>query len=262
MASREISSQIIKECVEGYIGLLSVFDKNYHKFTYKKTEFKFEFVNFRTYTEQRDSIIGDEFGRENIKIERFDFDADYDAFLDIGAHFGVYSVVVGLLNPNMTIHSFEPTRYNYDILKRNIGRNNLEKKVFPHQKVVSNVSGTIDFYQDTNFEGSTRDTLIPPDSANEFEKSELQSVKASDFLSENEYEKVFLKIDAEGAEDAIVEDILENFEGQVNGLLEIHSDRLENSGRNILNSLDASGYNIECVKKHPKTNRAYIFDKI
>jgi FkbM family methyltransferase len=260
--SRGMKKNIIKSLVDYYIRAFEMINKNYHAFSYKNYEFKFNYEDFRTFTEQRDVINGSVFGRENISISLFEHLDNYDTFIDIGAHFGIYSVICAKLNPDLQVHAFEPTEYNVHALKKNLERNGIQNNVCVHEKVVSNESGSVTFHQDLDFEGSTRDTLNPPSEANdEFDTIDIQSIRISEFLKENEYHAPFIKIDVEGAEDLILDDMITNYGDKVEGIIEVHSDRFEHGEDEVLDRLRNAGYELVCIKEKPRTNRAYHFTK-
>lgn len=54
-------------------------------------------------------------------------------FIDVGAHYGFYSLLAGLWNPNLQIVSFEPVPQIYAALRKNIEFNGLEQRVAAHQ---------------------------------------------------------------------------------------------------------------------------------
>ena len=60
--------------------------------------------------------------------------------LDLGANVGLYATYVSSQNPTATIYCFEPSNSNYQILKYNIRRNNVNAKLY--QAAVSVEKGT------------------------------------------------------------------------------------------------------------------------
>lgn len=54
--------------------------------------------------------------------------SECDLILDIGAYSGVYTVETAILNPNSTIHSFEPNSEIFRNLRKNIEVNKLENR--------------------------------------------------------------------------------------------------------------------------------------
>jgi len=61
-------------------------------------------------------------------------------FIDIGAHYVYYTVLVGTRHPDCNIIAFEPVPENFDILKRNVALNKL-KNTELHNVAVSNSDG-------------------------------------------------------------------------------------------------------------------------
>jgi len=62
-----------------------------------------------------------------------------DVFVDIGANFGLYTVLVGGNNPSVEIISFEPAPKTYMSLRENIRLNELDKRVQVWPVALSNV---------------------------------------------------------------------------------------------------------------------------
>lgn len=67
-------------------------------------------------------------------------------FVDVGANYGVYSILGGLWNPNLRVVAFEPVPEIYQALTRNIALNSLEKQVTAHQIALGDHTGTATFY--------------------------------------------------------------------------------------------------------------------
>jgi glycosyltransferase involved in cell wall biosynthesis len=67
---------------------------------------------------------------------------DGSVFIDIGAHYGYYTLLIGSQKPKCRILSFEPVTENVEILKKNVVLNNL-MNVEIHQEAVSNTTDTV-----------------------------------------------------------------------------------------------------------------------
>ncbi|HET6847025.1 MAG TPA: FkbM family methyltransferase, partial [Anaerolineales bacterium] len=61
------------------------------------------------------------------------------AFIDVGAHYGYFDVVVGRSNPACKILAFEPVPANAEILRRNLALHGISGEV--HQAAVSDKPG-------------------------------------------------------------------------------------------------------------------------
>jgi len=73
-----------------------------------------------------DALISKDLQKEHIWqteitsfIQTFEFKKHNPIFLDIGAHVGYFSLLVANLNPNIIVHSFEPSSNIYPLLQEN-----------------------------------------------------------------------------------------------------------------------------------------------
>jgi hypothetical protein len=60
--------------------------------------------------------------------------------LDCGANIGIFSLWVHQLSPKSQIYSFEPTKSTFEILKKNIKENNLEKFIHSFNMALGDMS--------------------------------------------------------------------------------------------------------------------------
>ena len=67
-------------------------------------------------------------------------------FLDIGANQGIFSLAAGKNLHCKKVLAFEPVSDIYNILKKNIAINKLEKTVIPHKVAISNKFGQGNHY--------------------------------------------------------------------------------------------------------------------
>lgn len=259
---KQVPEPIAHAGANAYILLNRILTRNYHKFEYSGREFRYEYRDYRTFTELHGAIRSDETTDEGAPLNLFDLE-DRDIALDIGAHFGLHTVLLAVLNPDIPVYAFEPTEDNVDVLKHNMKANNLgAPRVQVYQKAVTNHDSTVTFYQDREFQGSTRDTIHPPsetDSA--FERVKVDAVSLSSLLNKNEFARPFLKIDAEGAELEILEDLTRSYEGDAEGIVEIHADRIDGGEGRILDLLEDGGYVYDIVEDESSDRRTYSFWK-
>lgn len=64
-------------------------------------------------------------------------------FIDIGAHYGFYSILIGRENPNINLLAFEPVPENFEILKRNLSLNQITGHLF--NSALSDTDGEFTF---------------------------------------------------------------------------------------------------------------------
>lgn len=124
-----------------------------------------------------------------------------DIFLDIGTHHGFYTLLVHrLLKECGTIHSFEPTKLHFNILKKNIKNKN---NIHINKLALYSKEGNLQFYEhgrgsstiDKNFFNQT----------NNFKHEKFNEIKVKRTTLDQYCERLnikptFLKIDVEGAE--------------------------------------------------------------
>jgi len=67
-------------------------------------------------------------------------------FVDVGANYGLYSILGALWNPNLRVVAFEPLTPIYECLRKNIAINHLEDRITCENLALSNRSGSATFY--------------------------------------------------------------------------------------------------------------------
>ncbi|MEI8364144.1 MAG: FkbM family methyltransferase [archaeon] len=128
-----------------------------------------------------------------------------DIVIDIGGYHGLYSIAISrAVGPSGKIYVFEPNPDSFRILKENIQENNI-KNIISINKAVYNKSGPFRFFKKKagsrivarSFKTNTKDSLIT-----------VQAITLSEFIRTNHINKIdFIKMDAEGSEVEITEDI-------------------------------------------------------
>ena len=126
---------------------------------------------------------------------------DGSVFIDIGAHYGYYTLLIGSQKPDCRILSFEPVPENAEILKKNIALNGL-RNVEIHQAAVSNTAGTRSLHVtqascNCGFHGH-------PGSGN-IKEIEVETVRLESLLHEIGDHDVTIKIDTAGHELYVLE---------------------------------------------------------
>ena len=119
---------------------------------------------------------------------------DESVFIDIGAHYGYYTLLIGSQKPQCRILSFEPVPENAEILKKNIALNGL-RNVEIHQAAVSNSTGRRSLHitpasDNCGFHGH-------PNSRN-IKEIEVETVRLESFLHEIGDRDVTIKIGTQG----------------------------------------------------------------
>lgn len=127
---------------------------------------------------------------------------------DCGAHIGMATIFFKWVYPDSTIYSFEPDKQTFSILKKNILCNKL-KKIKLFNLALTNKGGLINFFTDLRH-GSAL-TMSTSYERNPKDKIKVRSQKLSSFIERNNIDKIdLLKLDIEGSEREVIEDLASN----------------------------------------------------
>ncbi|MDY6969976.1 MAG: FkbM family methyltransferase [Spirochaetota bacterium] len=135
-----------------------------------------------------------------------------EIFYDVGANIGIYSLYAASLFPQMDIYAFEPFKINYDRLFINVELNQYSR-IYPFLTAISDEVKIVDFYTKSNVAGSSGGQLYAPvsDKGRIFKSSDVLEVITTTldsftdrFLSKNNEEPTYIKIDVDGLEHKIV----------------------------------------------------------
>lgn len=126
-----------------------------------------------------------------------------DVFVDVGAHFGYFSLLASRLVPEGAVFSFEASGNNFDLLKRNVGKTDNIRTV---HNAVSDSNEPVEFYE-LPVVYSEYNTTEPEQFQKEGwylkirpEKKMVVAVTLDKFLTDNHLRPAIIKIDVEGAE--------------------------------------------------------------
>ena len=133
---------------------------------------------------------------------------DYDAFFDIGANIGTYSVMLG--KKGMKGFAFEPIKTNFDALHINLILNQLEDKVNIYNIALGAQSKHATFTFDLINTGASHLMGIELEDDHPFRTEMVESdiVPLDDFLPQlklNESDRILMKIDVEGMEAQVLQ---------------------------------------------------------
>ena len=136
------------------------------------------------------------------------------SFIDIGANTGYYSLLAAKANHSIVVHAFEPASGPYHFLNENIGINDLNDRVFPHELALSDRQGKVEFFEIIN----------PVDTFAQFNLSGVGGLKKTHETQEQSVRKTVLahtldeystklqiksydliKVDTEGTENLVLE---------------------------------------------------------
>jgi FkbM family methyltransferase len=193
----------------------------------------------------------------------------HDALIDVGAHFGLYSVILGVLNPELPLYSFEPSPYNAEICRENIEANHIDGEVFEAAVGRSNSRAQLNMRTRPGnglqfFNSTIAHSIVTEKEDMKNDSSVTVPTRAlSSFCAEQGICHPFVKIDAEGAEHRIVNDLLNEADiDGISGIVELHPDLIPDSegyAHEILFWFEQEGIDFECVKSHNPSRPAYYF---
>lgn len=156
--------------------------------------------------------------------------------IDCGSNIGISVLFFKLLYPNAEILAFEPSNKNFQLLKKNIEDNQL-KNIKLEKSALYNKEGKIRFYDSASIISKIAENSM----TNNFD--EVDAVLLSDYIDR----KVdFLKMDIEGAEGAVFEDLnnKNKFEMIDKMIIEYHySD--SNKLSKVIKILEENNYNYQ-----------------
>jgi FkbM family methyltransferase len=121
-----------------------------------------------------------------------------DVALDIGAHIGLFTVVMArLVGPEGKVFSFEPTPATREALKRTVTLNRCDDRTEVRAEAVTDRTGEATFF-DTDDLVSNANSLVATDRHRS--GFAVRTVSVDEFLSRHHLSAGCLKIDVEGAE--------------------------------------------------------------
>jgi FkbM family methyltransferase len=186
-------------------------------FTYLKINFK-SLVLSKFFKFKSENIMGFKISTLNYSDLRFLFEevfykneyfikinSEKPIIFDCGANIGFATIFLKWVYPDSEIYSFEPDKKTFDLLSKNVGQNNL-KNVHLFNCAVSNFDGQIDFYNDVDNPGSLLMSTKPERTS--MNVAQVKSISISSFMTSHNIESLdLLKIDIEGSEKEVVEDL-------------------------------------------------------
>lgn len=160
----------------------------------------------------KDSTLSQDLHKGNFEFHEIKFISSFlqsgDAFIDVGANIGYFSVVASRSVGTGSVHSFEPTKKTYKRLLESIDLNKT-KNIYPHKVALSDVKERREFT--TSNDGfDAYNSLGVPSQGIDFSKETLTTVTLDAFLKEqNIATPTLIKIDVEGWEIPVIKGMKE-----------------------------------------------------
>jgi FkbM family methyltransferase len=126
-----------------------------------------------------------------------------DIVWDAGAHAGATTYFLAkAVGPEGCVYAFEPDEANYKYLLQNIELHHLTN-VIPVKKALSGQSGTVKFQSDGTMSSAIRSTMLYSERGTTVE---VEAISLEDACREFGSVPMFVKMDIEGAEAAVIEE--------------------------------------------------------
>ena len=128
-------------------------------------------------------------------------------FIDVGAHYGYFSLIASDIVKDGKVYSFEPSSKNFNILKRNVSS---ITNVTIFKKAVSQGNTPIAFYEFDNLHSEYNSTQISQFENEDWFKAikpnmqKIDSISLSTFCTDNSIYPYIIKIDVEGFENEVI----------------------------------------------------------
>ncbi len=173
------------------------------------------------------------------------------AVIDVGAHIGIYTLLASSrVGPNGHVFSFEPTPTTFDLLRENVGRTAFRPWVNLHQNAVSDKTGRLSFA--ISKDSSRNNSLFFDAQAERQEIVEVETVVLDQTIPEGQRVDL-VKIDAEGAEPAVIRGMVRILERNPDILLFMeyapeHIQRAGESAEALLRQLAGMGFRFYVIR--------------
>ena len=167
--------------------------------------------------------------------------------IDAGSNIGIATLFFKSKYPSANILSFEPDPYNFAILKKNIAINNI-KNVKVVNAALAKQSGVTSFYGEIDKNADTRGNSIINAWGNQRTTSKTITVKAVKLSSYIKSTVDFLKLDIEGAEQQVLEELGDKLRLIKHLIIEVHETKniyFENNLTIICQILKDYGFELE-----------------
>ena len=172
-------------------------------------------------------------------VEDFEINTN-DTVIDIGAHIGLFSLLVSQLCKTGKILSFEPVSENFDLLVSNLKLNHIEN-ILPFNMAVSKNSGRLDLF--LNNDQSAHSIFSKSSESISAESTSLQKIFDENKISSCK----LLKLDCEGAEYQIIDSLPSEYLDKIqNIVMEYHlADTKPELVKSLILKIENAGFKIK-----------------
>jgi len=191
---------------------------------------------------------------------------DNSVFVDVGAHYGYYSVLASKAKKNVEVVSIEPVEENFKILEKNIKLNNVEKSTI-YNMAISDKNSIREF----NVTEASDSAGFYNHPLTKSKKKIQVKTRSLDSLLKNK--KVdFIKIDVEGHEISVLSGMKKTISDnkKLKILIEFNPKILENAGfkpEDLITKIEGYGFEVYLIDETKRryyrlTNNINSWDKI
>lgn len=118
--------------------------------------------------------------------------------VDVGANFGLYTVLLGRCETVKTVDAFEPVRRTFNQLGANVYANRLDHKVSQHRCALGAENGDAVIKLAPGDSVLSRIALLETDTPDRYTETERITIHRGDDVLSHENELLYIKIDVEG----------------------------------------------------------------
>jgi FkbM family methyltransferase len=183
------------------------------------------------------TIIFDEiFVHHNYDLSKVPFEPS--AVVDCGAHIGMFSLLAAANFPQANLYAFEPDPSNAEMIRRQVQANRLRVELF--EAAVSTAAGEGSFILGNSHSGRLSGIAAPNS-----RRIQVRLIDFPDFVARLKGGRLLLKLDVEGAEDALVPILMSRLPSQCAVYFETHSG--EAGWKSIATQFSANGFVVEQI---------------
>lgn len=134
-------------------------------------------------------------------------------FIDVGAHYGYYSILAAKAYPEIKIVSVEPIEENLQILQRNLELNCIDmERVNIIGAAISSKSGAATICKS---EASDNCSMFPHPASETLTRIEVSTVSLDQIIASYKAKRVFIKIDTDGHELEVFKGLSESLNSEL-----------------------------------------------
>ena len=193
--------------------------------------------------------------------------ASCELFIDVGAHYGYYSILASKANPAIKIVSVEPMEENVSILNKNIELNCIQsEQITIINSAVSSENGTAMFFKS---EASDNCSLYPHPSSGTLAQIAVSTVSLDHIISSHGASRIFIKTDTDGHDLEVLKGLAESLHSdrEITILFEMNPKMLKIAGTSsaeLLEYLDKLGFRMFAVDdfRRREIGRASCRDRV